>query len=1070
VGDTFKVGVEPISPTSIPPSNIYNFYRGKYLKFITGRASGFKSLITDYRVESESLSVFTLSSFSGILPQQGDTFQIVSDRRWYATLESPFSTTLPAYPAYQEELPETDLQFSSNTIYSSNFKIPYLALSDTNDIVLNEYTGTSVSGYDIYKTFFIRSIDSLMYFWDTPILTFQSPINSGVNGVNNEIFSIQPIASDYTTWTITSGVVNDNNTITYTPNVIPSSININFTNLNQTIGYIKSVNTTNYNFIVFTYVDNSTNTKKICVASKLKTDTYPFTNIYTSTGVALTVELIVHDIQIYQNVVYIIWSTYDASTLTSIYYSSIATSENGAGLFSPVLTIYTSTNMPIFIRNLRSTIRTTTYNNDELLFPVVLFDSISGNYQILIMVKQDIPSPLVPWTGAVLSWRFPVGSSLSSSINYGILLYTKNTSIYIFTYGFNNGLFYYSIGPRANFLSDIPINQLASSSSIQDVQLSNINNNLFLIYSYLASDGKYKVVSLNSQQFQIANAVPYRIRKNPSQFIENSITYETNDVILTIENINLITTNSGVKDIFYYAYEDIWYYMVNNSLYTYPENTLVKTFTEIPNPSFVKMQNCLIDNRINTVCVLVSSSTLSYIYYYSISEMTWKKSFGFLPTSIIYFKTQFDKYNSLTNIWGPRIVFATSTGIFSSRFEITDLGSGTYNTFPVPMKNIVVDSFDAYAIPLSSSNMNLYHSNEEIFGSFFIWNTIPITISGMYTYMDIAFSPSQNLLVVTTDKTDPNAIDFLLYNISTNVWSIAYQSTHKHTNHRIQWNDYFSAFIATSTFTIPSSPADIVQNVVLYSQNGSNWIYVNMYTNTIYDNFDIHNDTIGLVSEPSDTKIQLSYLQPILQTNRLPIDTTVDLVDSFIWVYNREYLEDTPYKYILNRDMIVQLPFRTYFELLSDIEDCFNGINYPFNYNGDKCYSIAIQDIILPNKTLSTYLGNQISFYPYIYVKIVNEGSNTSSNYSMITNNPNATTLTFKIPVSQFTNDPSALPYIRLSSGMTIKAKFNLRKSFRFTVYLPNGDVFQTVEQDNITPDFPNPLLQISATLRITDP
>lgn len=172
---------------------------------------------------------------------------------------------------------------------------------------------------------------------------------------------------------------------------------------------------------------------------------------------------------------------------------------------------------------------------------------------------------------------------------------------------------------------------------------------------------------------------------------------------------------------------------------------------------------------------------------------------------------------------------------------------------------------------------------------------------------------------------------------------------------------------------------------------------------------------------------------------------------------------------ILNKSYTISIPSREYIEILSDIEDCFNGLNYPYNYNSEKCYNISLRDIILPNKVLSSYLGNQISFYPYIYLTLFNDGSNVSSIYSFMTNNPNATTCTFKIPVSQFTNDPSSLPYIRLSSGMTIKSKFNLKKSFKFTVYLPNGDIFTTVEQDNITPDFPNPLLQISATIQFTE-
>jgi hypothetical protein len=139
-----------------------------------------------------------------------------------------------------------------------------------------------------------------------------------------------------------------------------------------------------------------------------------------------------------------------------------------------------------------------------------------------------------------------------------------------------------------------------------------------------------------------------------------------------------------------------------------------------------------------------------------------------------------------------------------------------------------------------------------------------------------------------------------------------------------------------------------------------------------------------------------------------------------------------------------------------------SGIDYTGNILlSERCYDMFLSHIILPNATLSTSLGNQVSFYPYIYVKFTSVEATLQ--HAFFSNNPNATSVTFKVPVSQFTNDPSALPYIRLSGDNSAQIRMDISKGFRFTVILPNGEIFTTLQTDNMPPDSPNPLLQISA-------
>lgn len=148
-------------------------------------------------------------------------------------------------------------------------------------------------------------------------------------------------------------------------------------------------------------------------------------------------------------------------------------------------------------------------------------------------------------------------------------------------------------------------------------------------------------------------------------------------------------------------------------------------------------------------------------------------------------------------------------------------------------------------------------------------------------------------------------------------------------------------------------------------------------------------------------------------------------------------------------------------EILGNVRDSFSGMNYVTNSMlSDRCYSISLDHVILPNATLLTGIGNQVSFYPYIYVKFTSI-DNTTQN-SFYSNNPYAKSVTFKVPVSQFTNDPSALPFIRLSGDNRPQTRMDINKGFRVSVLLPNGEPFVTVLQDNAPPDLPNPFLQVS--------
>ena len=161
-----------------------------------------------------------------------------------------------------------------------------------------------------------------------------------------------------------------------------------------------------------------------------------------------------------------------------------------------------------------------------------------------------------------------------------------------------------------------------------------------------------------------------------------------------------------------------------------------------------------------------------------------------------------------------------------------------------------------------------------------------------------------------------------------------------------------------------------------------------------------------------------------------------------------------------------------------DIGDEINIVNYirdnysPLNYNGSivsqsetVCYEISLISLILPNLVLRT--GARIAFYPFVYVEFTNTTSPSGSSNSIIySNSPTSNRALFIAPVTD-TNQPLNSSFVKIFSNMSQTIKFKPNDSLRFSVYLPDGRLFETVEQDYLSPYSPNTLLQINAVFGI---
>ena len=151
-----------------------------------------------------------------------------------------------------------------------------------------------------------------------------------------------------------------------------------------------------------------------------------------------------------------------------------------------------------------------------------------------------------------------------------------------------------------------------------------------------------------------------------------------------------------------------------------------------------------------------------------------------------------------------------------------------------------------------------------------------------------------------------------------------------------------------------------------------------------------------------------------------------------------------------------------------DNENIMNYTGSTVSQNQMVCYEIELISLILPNKPLSNAIGGLIAFYPYIYVELSNVSAPSSGIKGVLySNNPNANRALFRVGIDD-TPTPAISKFIKVDgNGAVQTVKFKPNDTLHFRVFLSNGDLFQTQEQDPIPPAEPDPFLQISAEFSI---
>ena len=127
------------------------------------------------------------------------------------------------------------------------------------------------------------------------------------------------------------------------------------------------------------------------------------------------------------------------------------------------------------------------------------------------------------------------------------------------------------------------------------------------------------------------------------------------------------------------------------------------------------------------------------------------------------------------------------------------------------------------------------------------------------------------------------------------------------------------------------------------------------------------------------------------------------------------------------------------------------------------CYKIDLIHIILPNQLINTYKGGRLSSHPFLYVSISNVSLGNFNKYILFSNNPNSSTAIFRIKISDVT-DIFLTNFVKFSGdGVRQTIKFKTDDTLHFSIFFPNGELFNTTKYEYFSPYEINQNIQISS-------
>lgn len=415
---------------------------------------------------------------------------------------------------------------------------------------------------------------------------------------------------------------------------------------------------------------------------------------------------------------------------------------------------------------------------------------------------------------------------------------------------------------------------------------------------------------------------------------------------------------------------------------------------------------------------------------------------------------------------------------------------------------------DTFYVDFSKNNIEKYNTDIDISGTFKYPNYfkgLPVEISGNKTYIkESLWTGNDRYIIKTGDSIDVDVSgkSFKIENIynkkKTNFWvPYSMYSDNIYNENYYLFNDDFSGNTTiegkkitnydnkTSTISIDSPISDDIgklsirksSNVKIIDICGNlspiNKLYIKDKL-LIYDISGINNNVVTNKEYTNDDYLSNSFLRDICgNINRISnwkrdITTTYNFeLKCYVDIWNKNTKGTLNVVKGKGNKIIDSSCNRV--ELLKFSRD--NEIPLMVNGNTTErqnltCYEISLLSLSLPNVILKN--NYKVVNFPYFSVGLSNMSNYHSIDNGVIySNNPNMKKSLFRATIHDTDNFEKS-DFIKVNGdGMTQTIKFKPNDNLKFSVYLPNGELFQTRLEDNTSPSEPNQSIQISALFEI---
>lgn len=105
----------------------------------------------------------------------------------------------------------------------------------------------------------------------------------------------------------------------------------------------------------------------------------------------------------------------------------------------------------------------------------------------------------------------------------------------------------------------------------------------------------------------------------------------------------------------------------------------------------------------------------------------------------------------------------------------------------------------------------------------------------------------------------------------------------------------------------------------------------------------------------------------------------------------------------------------------------------------EQCYTIILESLILPNRHVKS-TGRLLSFFPYVYVQLLNANSSFSTSMTMSTNHPSMKYAQFICPIGNIKNQTTT-QFVELRCNYALRVTMSFFAALSLSVHLPGGSV-----------------------------